>query len=141
METLPCRAWNTKSSAPASWPTNRFSHGRPPPPRGLTPPKPQRPIPQNPSPPLSMNLQIADCRLPIANCLEGRGSWSQCAVDKPWRLSMNLKRLALEMNDLGKTGSWPQLTSGFWRCLLPMNLKTLALEMNDLGKTGSWFQS
>src|SRR5882672_2243165 len=32
---------------------------------------------------------IADCRLPIANCLEGRGSWSQCAFDKPWRLSIN----------------------------------------------------
>src|SRR6266516_2850217 len=31
----------------------------------------------------------SDCRLPIANCLEGRGSWSQCAVDKPWRLFMN----------------------------------------------------
>src|SRR5436309_15047664 len=49
------------------------------------------------------------------------GSWSQCAVAKLWRLSMNLKRLALEMNDLGKTGSWPRFTSGFWRCPLPMN--------------------
>ena len=34
---------------------------------------------------------------------------------------MNLKRLALEMNDLARTGSWPQLTSGFWRCPLSMN--------------------
>src|SRR6266581_3694784 len=37
---------------------------------------------------------------------------------------MNLKRLALEMNDLGKTGSWSQLTSGFWRLPLPMNPPT-----------------
>src|SRR6266446_6470320 len=38
-----------------------------------------------------------------------------------WRLSMNLKTLALEMNDLGKTGSWVQSASKSWRSRLSMN--------------------
>src|SRR6266480_829426 len=37
------------------------------------------------------------------------------------RLSMNLKVVCLQSNDLRKPGSWPQLTSEFWRCSLSMN--------------------
>ncbi len=37
-----------------------------------------------------MNLPIADCGLRIADCELRQGSWSQGAVNKPWRLSMNL---------------------------------------------------
>src|SRR6266498_3791975 len=58
-----------------------------------------------------MNLPIANCQLPIANCLEGRGSWSQCAVDKPWRPPMNRLRqrlvtchLSLVTGDLQRSG-------------------------------------
>src|SRR5256885_9094641 len=34
---------------------------------------------------------------------------------------MNLKVVCLQSNDLRKPGSWPQLTSEFWRCSLSMN--------------------
>src|SRR5439155_661542 len=36
-------------------------------------------------------------------------------------LSMNRTRNSLEMNETIKKGSWPQLTSNFWRCSLSMN--------------------
>ena len=40
--------------------------------------------------------------------LRFRGSWSQCAVIKPWRLSMNRKTLLLISKDLCISSSWSQ---------------------------------
>jgi len=37
-------------------------------------------------------------------------------------LPMNRTRNSLEMSESIGNGSWPQLTSKFWRCSLPMNL-------------------
>jgi len=45
---------------------------------------------------------------------------------------MNRTRNSLEMNGAIEDGSWPQLTSKFWRCSLSMNRKMPCLEMNKL---------
>src|SRR5437773_12496481 len=60
-------------------------------------------------------------RTRLSALLSVAGSWSLCAVGKTWELSMNLKVVCLQSNDLRKPGSWPQLTSEFWRCSLSMN--------------------
>jgi len=68
-----------------------------------------------------------------------RGSWSQCAASKSWRLPMNLKMLGLIPKTLRVSGSWAQsvvLRPG----RLPMNLKIVDLQTNDLRKYGSWSQ-
>jgi hypothetical protein len=49
----------------------------------------------HPSPPLGERVPEGRVRGIL------RGSWSQCAVAEPSRLSMNLKIVLLEINDLG----------------------------------------
>ncbi len=60
------------------------------------------------------------------------GSWSQCAVREPWRLSMNrtrprsLARPQRERVAIGRVrdlagGSWSQCVSKFWKTRLSMN--------------------
>src|SRR5207302_9033284 len=86
---------------------------------------------------LSMNR--AGCgsqtRGPDRASVRRSGSWSQCATEKSWRLSMN--RPTPDPSQEGNSasvpdidspppeglgvGSWPQLTSEFWRCSLSMN--------------------
>src|SRR6266480_4057191 len=75
---------------------------------------------------LSMNRPLTPSLSPSdgERVAEGRvrgGSWSQCVRKSESGLSMNLKVVCLQSNDLRKPGSWPQLTSEFWRCSLSMN--------------------
>ncbi len=72
--------------------------------------------------PLTPSLSPSDGERVAEGRVRG-GSRSQCATEKSWRLSMNLKVVCLQSNDLRKPGSWPQLTSEFWRCSLSMNLR------------------
>src|SRR6266480_5810479 len=59
------------------------------------------------------------------------GSWSQCAPHMAWRLSMNLKIVDLQTNDLRKYGSWSQCARKKG-CRLPMNRCTVAQVANLL---------
>ena len=85
----------------------------------------------SPSPPLGERVPEGRVRGIL------RGSWSQCAVAEPWRLSMNLKvgRDSVEpWNSLGamnirarrslalptEISSWSRFASKFWRFSLPM---------------------
>src|SRR6266496_5530311 len=84
---------------------------------------------------LPMNLPIADCGLRIADCVLRHGSWSQCVAKGHDGSPLNLKRLALEMNDLGRTGSWVQSASKSWRSRLSMNLgaRTVMTPTKEVG--------
>src|SRR5438477_5400281 len=79
------------------------------------------------------------------------GSWSQCAPNMTWRLSMNLAWFGVPplggSNGLGRLkpglqavrGSWSQCAASKSR-RLSMNLKIVDLQTNDLRKYGSWSQ-
>src|SRR5439155_22440478 len=71
-------------------------------------------------------------RTRLSALLSVAGSWSRCVILKSWRLPMNRTPSSRPSPPVGEkvpggrlrgipTGSWPQLTSEFWRCSLSMN--------------------
>ena len=71
-------------------------------------------------------------------------SWRQCATERSWRLPVNRAPSPLPSPILGERvaegrvrgipGSWPQLTSNLWRCLLPMHARQSGLR----SQRGDW---
>src|SRR5207244_7657453 len=78
-------------------------------------------------------LRVGDPRSGPRLCEAQRFMWSQCAIVRSWKLPMNLRKWHRHLACSGLTGwkpvplcsrrpgSWPQLTSNFWRGSLSMN--------------------